>query len=420
MRLHCIPVLLLLALFASGYTNRESSYDDVGRWSLRDQHDYPEWLADVTRRTENSSQQLHPTVREFGDLIESRPHLRMLFALMFQEVPRSPGYLHNLSGRPQIRYYRHMLRVLDHLIQTVPAYSTQKNRMSYAGTPLSALRDWPMGTQSGFAAFLDTEVNAMIGKILNTWGEYLAPTDWFGPTGLADLTEVANIGHTNYTFDEISIANGTVSYCGFQSWDDFFIRSFREGIRPVAGNDSVIANACESKPYKVQHNASAHDPFWVKERPYSIVDMLGGDPLSEKFIGGTVYQAFLSSLSYHRWHAPVSGRIVKASTLIGAYFSEPLIVDLAAQEHSHDYLDELNLIAAQPYLTSVATHAVIFIEADNPAIGTVAFIGVGMAEVSTCDITVKEGDHEGVNVTGFPATGQAYNVPVRGHLTTVN
>ncbi|RAH86033.1 hypothetical protein BO86DRAFT_415550 [Aspergillus japonicus CBS 114.51] len=403
----------------------------VDRWSLRDQHDNSEWLVGVTHRTENSSQQLHPTVREFGDLIENRPHLRMLFALMSQDVPQGPRYLHDLSGRPQIRDYRHMLR---------------------AGIPLSALLNWPMGTQSGFAALLDPEVNAMIKKILGTWGENLqspdsihvlgsAPTDWFGPTGLADLTEVANIGHTNYAFDEILIANGTVPYRGFQPWDDFFIRSFREGIRPVAGNDSVIANACESKPYKVQHNASAHDQFWVKERPYSIVDMLGGNPLSEKFIGGTVYQAFLSSLNYHRWHAPVSGRIMKAFTLNGTYYSEPLIVDLAAQEQSHDYLDELNPIAAQPYLTSVATRAVIFIEADNPAIGTVAFIGVGMAEVSTCDITVKDGDHvhkgdelgmfhyggsthcllfqKGVNVTRFPATGQAYNVPVRGHLATI-
>ncbi|RAH64698.1 uncharacterized protein BO66DRAFT_396027 [Aspergillus aculeatinus CBS 121060] len=352
---------------------------------------------------------------------------------MFQEVPRSPRYVYELSGRPQIRDYRHMLRVLDHLIQTAPPYSTRKNRMSYAGIPLSSLLNWPMGTQSGFAAFLQSPDSV---HVLGS-----APTDWFGPTGLADLTEVANIGQTNYTFDEIFIANATAPYRGFQSWDDFFIRSFREGIRPVAGNDSVIANACESKPYQVQHNVSAHDQFWIKERPYSIVDMLGGDPLSEKFIGGTVYQAFLSSLSYHRWHAPVSGRIAKAFTLNGTYFSEPLIVDLAAQEQSHDYLDELSIIAAQPYLTSVATRAVIFIEADHPALGTVAFIGVGMAEVSTCDITVKQGDYvrkgdelgmfhyggsthcllfqEAVNVTGFPATGQTYNVPVRGHLATV-
>jgi len=32
-------------------------------------------------------------------------------------------------------------------------------------------------------------------------------------------------------------------------------------------------------------------------------------------------------------------------------------------------------------------------EADNPDIGLMCFIGIGMDEVSTCDITVKEGEH---------------------------
>ncbi len=31
--------------------------------------------------------------------------------------------------------------------------------------------------------------------------------------------------------------------------------------------------------------------------------------IAEHFTGGTVYQAFLSALSYHRWHAPVDGII---------------------------------------------------------------------------------------------------------------
>lgn len=35
----------------------------------------------------------------------------------------------------------------------------------------------------------------------------------------------------------------------------------------------------------------------------------------------------------------------------------------------------------------------IFIEADNPAIGLVCFLGVGMAGVSSCEITVEAGQH---------------------------
>jgi len=35
----------------------------------------------------------------------------------------------------------------------------------------------------------------------------------------------------------------------------------------------------------------------------------------------------------------------------------------------------------------------MFIEADNPAIGLMCVLPVGMAEVSTCEITVYEGQH---------------------------
>ena len=46
-------------------------------------------------------------------------------------------------------------------------------------------------------------------------------------------------------------------------------------------------------------------------------------------------------------------------------------------------------------LTQVATRALIFIEADHPAIGLMCFMAVGMAEVSTCDITVSVGQRVG-------------------------
>ena len=48
--------------------------------------------------------------------------------------------------------------------------------------------------------------------------------------------------------------------------------------------------------------------------------------------------------------------------------------------------------ASQPFISSVATRAVIFIEAHDQSIGLMAFVAVGMAEVSSCQITVQEGN----------------------------
>ena len=111
--------------------------------------------------------------------------------------------------------------------------------------------------------------------------------------------------------------------------------------------------------------------------------MLAQDPLVDKFVGGTIYQAFLSALSYHRWHSPVSGRVLKAYVQDGTYYSEAL----------SEGLDSSGPNKSQGYITEVATRAFIFIEADNPEIGLMCFMAVGMAEVSTCQITVYEGQH---------------------------
>ena len=43
------------------------------------------------------------------------------------------------------------------------------------------------------------------------------------------------------------------------------------------------------------------------------------------------------------------------------------------------------------YISEIATRGLIFIEADNPDIGLMAFLAIGIAEVSTCDIRVYEG-----------------------------
>ncbi len=174
---------------------------------------------------------------------------------------------------------------------------------------------------------------------------------------------------------------------GFTSWNDFFTRRFHEDARPVADpdDDSVIVSACESTPYSIKADVQRQDRFWLKSQPYSLEDMLANDESADQFVGGTVYQAFLSATNYHRWHAPVAGTIVRAFVQDGTYYSEADSEGAAAVEPTH----------SQGYLAHVATRAIILIEADNPAIGLVAFVPVGMVEVSSCLIApeITPGHH---------------------------
>ena len=55
------------------------------------------------------------------------------------------------------------------------------------------------------------------------------------------------------------------------------------------------------------------------------------------------------------------------------------------------YLENLHDSSKQAFLTAIASRAVIFIRANSEDIGLMAFVAVGMAEVSSNEITVKKG-----------------------------
>ena len=99
----------------------------------------------------------------------------------------------------------------------------------------------------------------------------------------------------------------------------------------------------------------------------------------DEFVGGKVYQAFLSPENYHRWHSPMSGTIKKIHHVDGTYYSE------AASEG----FDPVGPNNSQGYISHTATRALIFIEADGP-VGLMCLIPVGMSEVSSCLVTAKE------------------------------
>jgi phosphatidylserine decarboxylase len=186
-----------------------------------------------------------------------------------------------------------------------------------------------------------------------------------------------------HPFQEAYICDPSLKHYGFQTWDDFFTRKFRHDIRPISfpEDSSIIVSACESAPYKISYGVPLRDKFWIKGQPYSIGHILNNHRKMKHFVGGTIYQAFLSAVSYHRWHSPVDGIISDCVSVEGSYYSETL----------SEGFDPSGPNESQGYITEVATRALIFIKADNPEIGLMCFVGVGMAEVSSCDITVQKG-----------------------------
>jgi len=356
----------------------------VANWLPSDQIILNNYIEEIKLLvTDKNPNTFAPVIQNFKKFIEETPEIYMLFNLMFTEVPKTPPFDKNPAGGVQVRNYIQMLELMNLIITRAPLFNTS----GLVGFPINAILDWSMGTTAGFAAFLDARVNAHLKLILNEWGKFLKTAD--------SRTVLNNDPHTGWFGIDAQLAmpgfledfkcNPSAAFMGFSSWDDFFTREFKDGKRPVASpdDDNVIVNACESAPYKLEGNIQKSSKFWIKAQPYSLEHMMNHDEeYVDMFVGGTIYQAFLSALSYHRWHSPVSGTIKKTAIVDGTYYSEAL---------SEGY-DPSGPNDSQGYITELATRALIFIEADNPNIGMMCFMAVGMAEVSSCQIIVKDKD----------------------------
>lgn len=368
---------------------------NVGKWLPSDQEFENKWVKKVYEEAKSEeNKKLLPPVQALKELIESNRYIWNLFQMMFDEIPQKD--VDTPAGTPQVRDYHELLLVLNRLIQRAPEFNTT----GLVDTPINAVLDYPMGTRAGYVLFNDPRVNAKMKNILDYWGRYLQSEEssyvlntsdkgWLSPYALNEMAKEA--GGDNFV-DLFAVRSTDVKQkLGYTSWDDFFTRKFKPGIRPVASpdDDDVIANACESAPFRIAHDVPLKAKFWIKGQPYSLIDLLHNDPWTSKFEGGTLYQAFLSALSYHRWNSPVSGKIVKAYNLDGTYYGEAL----AQGFENPNGPDKVAANNSQAFLTSTAARAVIFIQADNPKIGLMCFVAVGMGDVSNNEITVRIGQH---------------------------
>jgi phosphatidylserine decarboxylase len=339
-------------------------------WLPANQEDLESWLEGHGDRTESRGRdaELHPVLTEFQQLIDADPVVRLYLNEMIAQVPeRKPYRKRHLHDVPQL------LRMINEVLTMAPEFGE-----SAVTLPLNAILDWTMGTPAGFAAYRDPRINAMLKKILNAWCQFLSSADSLyvlndSPSGWKCEAAKRAVGIEEFVHDP------TDEHWGFMSWNDFFTRRFTDTARPVAApeNGEVIVSACESTPYRISTGVQRQDRFWIKRQPYSLNDLLANDDAVDEFVGGTVYQAFLSATNYHRWHSPVAGTIVRAFVQEGTYYSED----------DSEGAQAVDPTTSQSYLAHVAARAIILIEADDPNIGLVAFLGVGMSEVSSCIIS---------------------------------
>ncbi|KAK1488455.1 hypothetical protein CABS01_02085 [Colletotrichum abscissum] len=190
-----------------------------------------------------------------------------------------------------------------------------------------------------------------------------------------------------YRFHEAEIPKG-----GFRTFNAFFTRRLKPGLRPIAcpDDDSVIVS-----PADCTYDNSVANQSVAKITPYGSVEiknvrwpismLLQGSAHAADFDGGIWMHAFLNTTNYHRQHAPVSGRVLEAKNIQGmAHLEADTVGD--GQVRMMGGVDA----SENPGYQFLQTRGLVVIE--NPVLGKVAFLPIGMAMVSSVDLFVAEGD----------------------------
>lgn len=223
-------------------------------------------------------------------------------------------------------------------------------------------------------------LSAWIVEYANTWGAYLDT--------LESAEEVASFRKDPvFNWDQYMPPPS-----GYKTFNQFFARHVKPGMRPVAApaDDAILVAPADSTFvgwWQVSQRSTIYvDPnkLSIKGVQWSIHELLEGSAYADRFKGGVFTHSFLDTFDYHRWHAPVRGRVIESRVLQGQAYLE--VGTRPAMVHGEP-ANVLTAIDGTGY-QFVQTRGLVVI--DSP-IGLVACLPMGMAQVSSVVITAEEG-----------------------------
>src|SRR5260221_8963537 len=106
---------------------------------------------------------------------------------------------------------------------------------------------------------------------------------------------------------------------GWSSFDAFFTRKLREGVRPIDRDPRTVLSPADGR-IESMGRVDETGVFLVKGRPYAVEELVGDGGEARRFLGGAGCVVYLSPRDYHRVHAPVSGKIHRIRSMPGDYF----------------------------------------------------------------------------------------------------
>ncbi len=90
----------------------------------------------------------------------------------------------------------------------------------------------------------------------------------------------------------------------FASFNDFFVRRLRPGVRPVNPDPAAVVFPADGRHLGFAQ-LGAEDQFFVKGQRFDLAAFLRNENWTRRYAGGTAVFSRLCPLDYHRFHFPV-------------------------------------------------------------------------------------------------------------------
>ena len=213
----------------------------------------------------------------------------------------------------------------------------------------------------------DEQFSAWMKDLVQAWGTFLdTPASAVG----IETFRVA----TNYNIDDYIEGPS-----GWQTFNQFFAREVKSGKRPIADprDDKVIVSPADAV-FMGQWPIDQNSTITVKGATWAIAELLDGSPYKDAFKGGIYTHSFLYIDDYHRYHVPVAGTIKEMRNISGKVYMDVFREDDGT----------LNVVDGDTYQFNQERGLVVI---DSPEVGLVAVLPIGMAYVSSVNLTTEVG-----------------------------
>lgn len=158
----------------------------------------------------------------------------------------------------------------------------------------------------------------------------------------------------------------------FGTFNEFFYRKLKPSARPLSGGEETVCFPADGRHIAIPDLSSVKSVY-VKGQAFDLSAFLGSDELADTFSEGSAVISRLCPVDYHRYHAPVAGKLVDQKLIGGSLFS----VSPIALRRKLSYLWENKRVLT-------------LIETEHR--GLVAFVAIGATCVGRIHMTKGKGE----------------------------